>query len=761
MRGGFGYPGAWRRRWLAALAITAALVLGAHASEAQTISVNSGEHDAFSRLVLDIGAERTWELIEDGRDIRVRVSPEVANFDTSGVFELIPRSRLADLSGGAELVLSLACDCPIEPERYADRYLILDIRDGPPWPATLASNDETAEAADRQAERLAAAARLPDLTSLLTESEPDRTPNAVPEVQSIPTAQTPENVALAPALSPNEAQATVALEDAARIMAEQLARAAASGLLEAAPGRPLSDADPLRQIPLALQEVQSAPPTPNSENHDAELDIATETRESEPHDDFRSGIEPPTLPVRAANAIDVATQTSVAVGPQENRLVCTASNDDAQTWSTGTEFHQGLGALRLALYNERDELVGSAVVALAKHYLHYGFGAEAAFWLRQLEVAPQELLIIAGIVDGQNPEHFPPLDDPVLCSPEEVLWRYLDEALPGHHTEAMAAQLQRAAASLPPHLRDLLGPEIARKLSEDGFGHAAHNIRDMLIRGGRLTPHETMRLDLDLGIAGGANPDDIRTALAEGIRDDGADPASALAQAMAFDRDGGRQASALRITAAESLLREVGVGASTLPLWREVVLAHAQQGDVDRMLGLLDHPAIRQEERNSVLTPLISDRLTAGDTATLFILAHSFGETWTQDGSAAGQARIGAVTHLRRVGLYDAATALFTSHRQLIMPSRPSDEQTEPDPVATAWRQGDWEALNEVGTGIHQDIAGRLLAVGAENDAGTGPGSDPLELTVIAETLEDSRSLRASVESLLSDPNITPLNSQP
>ena len=253
----------------AALGFLALALSGlAQIAAAQTVPVRSGEHAGFSRLVLDIGAERDWRLEGEGESRRLVLDPPVAGFATDGVFELIPRDRLAGLVAGEGLELRLACPCPVEATRYQARYLVIDIRD----PVPGAITEDVTEV--RQAERLAAAERLPDMTRLLTGARvgsgraghPDR-----------PWRRRPR---------PRPPAGNVDLETAARLMAEQLARAAASGLLDAAPGRPMTECR-TRGRPRRPTPTPTAVPVPTCR---------------EAHS--------PALPLRAGTAFDAALRAA-------------------------------------------------------------------------------------------------------------------------------------------------------------------------------------------------------------------------------------------------------------------------------------------------------------------------------------------------------------------------------------------------------------------------------------------------------------------
>ncbi|MCB1329986.1 MAG: hypothetical protein KDK28_11310, partial [Maritimibacter sp.] len=116
------------------LLLAALLLLIAGGAMAQGVPVQSGEHAGFTRLVARIGADTDWELTRDGRDLRIAFTPEAPAFDLSGVFQRIPRDRLAAITDDEGLELSLGCDCRVDLSRYQQRYLVIDISDAPAPP---------------------------------------------------------------------------------------------------------------------------------------------------------------------------------------------------------------------------------------------------------------------------------------------------------------------------------------------------------------------------------------------------------------------------------------------------------------------------------------------------------------------------------------------------------------------------------------------------------------------------------------------------
>lgn len=115
-------------------------------SPAQTLTVRSGEHADFTRLVVYLGRDGTWTLTRDGapREVLISFDRPGLGFDLDRVFDLIPRDRLAGISspGPSVLRLQLACDCPVAQYPLGPRYLVLDIFDPKAGPVDAGPQNE-------------------------------------------------------------------------------------------------------------------------------------------------------------------------------------------------------------------------------------------------------------------------------------------------------------------------------------------------------------------------------------------------------------------------------------------------------------------------------------------------------------------------------------------------------------------------------------------------------------------------------------------
>ncbi len=102
-------------------------------AHAQVIAVKSGEHDGFTRLVLELGHPRQWTLGRTLDGYGLRLSGPAQRFDLSKAFSLIDRKRLASIWVDPEsndLLFGLGCACHAIPFEFRPDVLVIDIRDG-------------------------------------------------------------------------------------------------------------------------------------------------------------------------------------------------------------------------------------------------------------------------------------------------------------------------------------------------------------------------------------------------------------------------------------------------------------------------------------------------------------------------------------------------------------------------------------------------------------------------------------------------------
>lgn len=470
--------------------------LAATSIEAETIVTRSGEHDGFSRLVMRLPDGVDWSLTQNGKSGILNIDAPDVTYDTSRVFDLIPRTRLKSLSQvepGQPLRLELACDCQLRSQAMENGYLVIDIRgraestqSGPeqaeyvPGPSVLPllpaapppsgyrfSISQSDVATSRFATDLQSALQTEDTLvrpPVPQEDVPDQlspadedvvtTPLELPviaqEVVSadpVPRSLVVESglVADSDLLNMEEAARTAVVKESERRLLQQIGRASNQGLLD-----------------LMVTEVDDGA-------NNATVDpLGTADRPLNPLDH-----------ISVTTAIDRETGLMAHQDDEETSdQLCYADMEVAvHKWGTEKPFSTQISELRNGLVMEFDKLDTDKVIALAKTYLYFGFGAEA---IATLALLPKDaarpgnyevLKTMGEIMDGQSLPINNTFAGQQACEGHSAFWSALAEGEIKNNANTDA--IQQAYAMMPPHLRVHLGPRISTLFSKMGEKHMA------------------------------------------------------------------------------------------------------------------------------------------------------------------------------------------------------------------------------------------------------------------------------------------------
>ncbi len=711
-----------------------ALLIGLGPAHAQDLTVRSGEHDGFTRLVVPIGAERDWAVDEAGSERRISFSPEGPAFDLTAVFDRATRDRLGSIAMDGDLVLTLACDCPLSLFRFQETFLVIDILDPEDEapPTEIAETPPETEIGGTEAQAASAPADsapvAPQAVTALDDSglaAPRPAPNTdrvtpLPDPFATPprleTVTLPQRAPAEAAPAPTPPPSTASLAEAADHLAEQLARAAAAGLVEAQPEEPLSIGDPI--VTVGAEET---------------ADVSAETGgDMAPMPDTETL---PGLALRAETAFDALRHDDGAGVTAQPPLSCTPEATlNIADWSAGLGFEQEIGRLRARLYDDRDQVQPDAAADLARYYIYHGFGHEAVFWFEQDPNPPPLEHAVARVLRGDPGPVFPAIDGDAHCGGAELLWRYLDD--PGHRrlAEDEEGPVLQAFAALPAGLRDILGPDLARRLQSHGAVAAAQDISDALTRGGRLSTNAERMLDMDIS----PTPAIATTlsALEEVMRTDRSRTPDAMMRYLALHREAGTAVSPDWLIAAEALLRETAAAPEPNGLWHEILLSHAASDELGQSLEML---ADVQERafRQQIVTELFRGAVERDDLSAMILLSMAEGEAWVPT-RATTALRQALASRFLDEGLTSLALAIAPSG-QPIAPSAAPNAQTLA-PEDQAWRVGNWEELLPVEEGPYAGFATRIL----EDQAAPAeelPVEDLARLTVALSESAETRDL--------------------
>ena len=415
-------------------------------AQVSTIPVRGGEHDAYTRLVIQIPEDNTWRVTSDGPFAELLLSGPPVVFDLSQTFARIPRTRLRDLQPiETGLELSLACACEIRASEDIPQFLVIDI----------IGNAAGISLAPATSPRPRSRARLPDAALRTTEARRAGRDLArsLRNVQAGPDsagALTLAQLFPQPDLSPptvQEGAAPGGLTPRAamiEVLAQTLARQVSSGVLESTPGFRAPDDPQGAAAESALTETANAI---------AHFQITDARQDSE-----------------TTRGRDTTCPNPALLGFE--------TPDDSAHALRRTQ-------LLRRLHTEFDHIDPATVMALAQQFIFMGFGAEARLVLSMLDTpdaASAVLRQISFLVDlspPENPDHLAGLAE---CGKMGVLWAFLVQPEADTPPSAHLDLLVQAVNSLPAHLRLHLGPQIVKRLVAHQLLEHARMITDALER---------------------------------------------------------------------------------------------------------------------------------------------------------------------------------------------------------------------------------------------------------------------------------------
>ncbi len=500
------------------------LVLASPAlARAETIGVRSGDHAGFTRLVVQFGAGEDWVFGRVDGGFELRPGRDDIRYRLDRVYDKIGRTRIADVRdlGDGRLFLAVDCACHGVVDELASGQVVLDIVAGAagepgtgvdaPLPPLVEPTETPGEVEPDSpvevvqptdpprkpvvvSDRAGLPLTLPRVGSRL--SLPDPLPVTQPMPQPMapdpadlgaPAAMTTARDAPEPLDAPTEAE-PVDRDTDARIaetetaLLEQIARAAAQGLLDADMAG--IDASVAQATPQAREEI----PPPE--------------------------VERPLPPVAPRGHISVETGVdragsgviSRSAETDEGDICIDPNNFDIAQWGRPLDNGTDFGTYRSQIIGEFDIADGEGVTALARNYVYITFGAEAKALMRHFPdklVRPDLLYAMAEIMDEGQSATAADLVDQMACDGATALWATLaqPELRPGHPVNRDVVALEFAA--LPAHLRTHLGPGLAERFLAAGDRDTADLIRAAIDRASDTSSSEYAMLTAHIDLADG------------------------------------------------------------------------------------------------------------------------------------------------------------------------------------------------------------------------------------------------------------------
>lgn len=449
---------------------------------AQDIGIRSGEHEGYTRLVLDMPARAEWSLSENDRQ-PVLSFEQPWQFDTGDVFDRIDRNRLVAFqqTGPGRLQLDLACDCDMNVFWHSDAMLVVDIADAVP------GNDRTTpRVRPEAAPRNAVTRDQGDDAHIAAETVWPRVRRSTTLTQNrlIPPVPGPQDGTDA-ALANSETQQIAALARKREQVMEQLGRAASQGLL-----------------------------SPNV--HWPEKEERQTERDSAPGDAAEDALvtnEPPSNKqpaldnIRAHSSIDRDFLKHGHVITGEGQACLPEALVRVTDWGDEAPFGAQIGPLNAQLYGEFDKPDEDVALRLARLYVYFGFGAEALRALRLVE-APTEgreitLAMAEILADGQAAPGSP-LAGQLDCASSVALWAVMSAPTLPKNTRIDTDSVLRGFSALPAHLRRFIGPPLSQRFLSAGRSDTANRILRILDRGPEADSPEIGMAKAEAKLAQGA-----------------------------------------------------------------------------------------------------------------------------------------------------------------------------------------------------------------------------------------------------------------
>lgn len=436
--------------------VVALFLLVASPVWAGTVTVRSGNHDGFSRLVFHLSAPVEWSLETDdlGAVLMLGAYDEL---DVSTVFQRMDRTRIRGVNPARKAgAIRISFDCPCVAKSFAvnGKMIVVDVKEDPearPEKASVTQN--------RPPVRLRTGI-LPLFTG----------PNQMRK-------STGENDNPAPL--PKEKAGHMEIGPMERDLSAQLNMSVSQGFLR-------KGAEAEDQIPVL-----------DEESSDEDVPVSAH---------FAN--------VRTSNATstDANTAQQVVTTLAQDYQCLDADLVAVQDWTDGTDMTLQVGKLRADMYKEFDELNQHAALRLAKLFLHFGFGAEAKQVLLQIDEENTKVLIaLANILDGTD-------EDSGLMQPQcdgaIAFWAMLSGTELSPEMDFSETSVLRAFDDLPFHLQTHLAARFVDRLMQANETETAGLVLNRMDRLQTETTPELVLADANVDLVLG-NADEGEAGLSE------------------------------------------------------------------------------------------------------------------------------------------------------------------------------------------------------------------------------------------------------
>ncbi len=510
------------------------------ALHAAPVIVKSGEHDGFTRLVMDLGAPITWRVGRslDGYALHFDGAPPT--YDLTQAFALIGKGRLAALWADPEsgdLRIGIACACHALPFEFRPGIVVIDLKDGPPPKGSSFELAIDGSSAPVLAGR--------DLAMLRPKPRPGEWVAGYDWLQPPPRqANTAQGAADASVGTISDLN----LDPLRKTLMWQLSKGAAEGVVD-------------------LTMPSDAHLATGSE---VVTDVETSTGE-----DLNNNL--------SATPQELAAQGQPCI-----------TNDalDLASWGTSDPIADQLANRQVGLLGEFDRPESAAITKAVKLNLFLGFGVEA----RQLLIAfpfesPERAVwsSLAHLLDDDE-DVSPAFAGLAACDSAAALWAVLTGGSLTKGPQVNAPAVLLAFSRLPLHLRRQLAPRLTERFLAMRDQNSARAVKDAVMRAPDQESAEMAQVgaEIDMSLH---DPRSAEAALAPMLRDSGTSTPDVIVSFVEARVAQNLPIKAELVSTLAGLVRETPEGKDRSRVVFALIVSQAASGDFDSAFaGLSENP---------------------------------------------------------------------------------------------------------------------------------------------------------------------------
>ncbi|MEP1332015.1 MAG: hypothetical protein ABJK43_04880 [Lentilitoribacter sp.] len=419
------------------LCFSTALLFLPLATSAQTITIKSGEHGTFSRLVLNSSSLGPWRLAQQGNTHVLDFSSFSGQFNTSDVFRRIDHTRITNVSSrGSRLELKLACDCGLSVYNHSKELLVIDVKDKLNLPVPQKENKVV---------HFGKVKKLSFTSLILTAKNPVETSLPLQPISNTEARKFFSALSLMPFRNTSRSKSfpETRLQTLQGRLVHKFGTASSLGFLEPTKSAPKALLPPISNAPRSMSMTKY-------------IEVNSEL-----------ALVPPILPF-----LERHKKVSQDVGN-----ICKSANElDVATWSDGEPLINQLSTLYANLYNPLGMQNFDISLQLVRLYLYFGFGAEAKHILNShndLASNWEELHFIADLLEEE--ENNWPLAPPEVrdCNGPITLWLSLSQVAAEPFMRSRQDEIVYELSRLPEHLRRIIAPKVSSRFLNVGDTNSA------------------------------------------------------------------------------------------------------------------------------------------------------------------------------------------------------------------------------------------------------------------------------------------------